>query len=109
MTVGDFHSAECSMEDHQMTVILVSSILKGPLNLWIHWWLSVMCQDGSAIQDKLTKRGESQDKARGGKMMEAYTLVDSRMATGQKGESTSCNQITLTHFSIPRVMTQEIK
>ncbi len=43
-----------------------------------------MCQDGNAIQDKLTKREGSLDKARGGKMIEAYSLVDLRTATGRK-------------------------
>jgi hypothetical protein len=33
----------------------------------------------------------------GGEMMEAYTLGDTKRATGLKGRSISCNRMALTH------------
>ena len=41
------------------------------------------------------------DKGSTGRIMEVYTLGDTRMAlTGLKGRSMSCNEITLTHSSM---------
>jgi hypothetical protein len=40
------------------------------------------------------------DKERSGEMMVAYTLGDSRMTTGLKGRSMSCNQMALAHSSM---------
>jgi hypothetical protein len=42
------------------------------------------------------------DKGSIGMMMEVYTLGDTRMATGLKGSSISCNRMALTHSSMSR-------
>jgi hypothetical protein len=42
------------------------------------------------------------DKERHGEMMEVYILEDTRMATGLKGKSISCNRMALTHSSMSR-------
>jgi hypothetical protein len=44
------------------------------------------------------------DKGRSGIQMEVYTLGDTRMATGLKGTSISCNRMALTHSSMSSMM-----
>ncbi len=63
-----------------------------------------MCQDGSTIQDKKTKRKETMDKGRSGIMREIYTLGDGRMATELKERYTNCSRMALTHSTMSSMM-----
>ena len=63
-----------------------------------------MCQDGSAIQDRLTKRGDTMDKESGGIFVEIYTLGDGRMANQLKERCTSCKKMALTHSTMSSSM-----
>jgi hypothetical protein len=40
------------------------------------------------------------DKGRSGKMMEVYTLGDTRITGGLKGSTISCNSMAITHSSM---------
>ena len=87
-----------------MAVTGLSSNPMGGNNMQTHWRQRLMCQDGKAIQDRQTKRGDPMDKGSTG-MMEVYTLGDTRMTEGLKGRSMSCNEITLTHYSMSSMKT----
>ena len=55
-----------------------------------------MSQDGSAILDRLTNRGDGVDMVRGGIMKEMSILVDGRRATKHKVRSMSCRKMAHT-------------
>ena len=63
-----------------------------------------MCQGGSCIQDRQTKRGDSTDKESIGMMMEKYTLGNGRMTIELKEICMSCNRMALTHYKILTMM-----
>ena len=55
-----------------------------------------MSQDGSAILDRLTNRGDGVDMLSCGIMMEKSILVDGRRATKHKVRSMSCRKMAHT-------------
>jgi hypothetical protein len=88
------------MGDQQMAVTKLTSNAMGTHNMYTHYRTRQMSQDGNDTQYRETKRGDSMDKGRRGKMMEVYTLGDTtRMASGLKGSTISCNRMALTHSS----------
>ena len=87
-----------------MAVTTLSSTKMGKHNMQTHLQ-RLMCQDGSAIQDRLTKRGDGMDKESAGIIMDKYTLGDGRMAAGLKERCTSCKKMALTHSTMSSIKT----
>jgi hypothetical protein len=88
------------MGDQQMGVTKLSSKAMGRHNMYTHYRTRQMSQDGNDTQYREGKRGETMDKGRSGREMEVYTMGDTRITTGLKGRSISCNRMALTHSSI---------
>ena len=55
-----------------------------------------MFQGSRSIQDRWTNRRDSMELESGGKMMEKYTLGDSRKCAKLRERFTSCKKIALT-------------
>ncbi len=100
----DFHSATCKKGDQPMAVITLCSSKMGANNMQTQRRQRLMCQDGRAIQDRQTRRGESMDKGSIGMIVEIYTLGDITMTTELKERSTSCNRMALTHSMMSSMM-----
>ncbi len=104
----DIHSPKCKTGDQLMAVITLGSTKKGANKLQTQRRQGLMCQDGRAILDRQTKRGDTMDKGRSG-MMEIYTLGDTRMTTNLKERCTSCNRMALTHSTMSSMMKNAIR
>jgi hypothetical protein len=92
------------MGDQQMAVTSLSSEAMGQHNMYTHYRTRQMSQDGKESQYRETKRTDGMDKGSIGQVMEVYTLGDTRMTTGLKGRSMSCNRMALTHSSMSRLI-----